>query len=165
MTAAPARRWPASSCTASSHVPPRSSSPAVAEPGLRHQRGTVDFVAYTQPMIEAGTTRTGRWLRERRVRIALWVAVIEGLIAAFSHDIGRWTILVLAVIVLAFYMVAGRQIKWDVARQLSWIAATSQALAILVIIFAFILKLVAIVAIAVFAIVALVYLFSDRRHA
>ena len=123
------------------------------------------FVAYTQPMIEAGTTRTGRWLRERRVRIALWAAVIEGLIAAFSHDIGRWTILVLAVIVLAFYMVAGRHMKWDVARQLSWIAATSQALAILVIIFAFILKLVAIVAIAVFAIVALVYLFSDRRHA
>ena len=62
-------------------------------------------------------------------------------------------------------MVAGRQMKWDVARQLSWIAAASQVLAILVIIFAFILKLVAIVAIAVFAIVALVYLFSDRRHA
>ena len=137
----------------------------MAAPGLRHQRGTVDFVAYTQPMIEAGTTRTGRWLRERRVRIALWVAVVEGLIAAFSHDIGRWTILILAVIVLAFYMVAGRQMKWDVARELSWIAAASQALAILVIIFAFVLKLVAIVAIAVFAIVALVYLFSDRRHA
>ena len=92
-------------------------------------------------------------------------AVVEGLVAAFSHDIGRWTILVLAVIVLAFYMVAGRQMKWDVARQLSWIAAASQALAILVIIFAFILKLVAIVAVAIFAIVALVYLFSDRRHA
>ena len=116
-------------------------------------------------MIEAGSTRGGRWLRDRRVRIALWVAVVEGLIAAFSHDIGRWTILGLAVIVLAFYMVAGRQMKWDVARQLSWIAAASQALAILVIIFAFILKLVAIVAIAVFAVVALVYLFSDRRHA
>jgi hypothetical protein len=116
-------------------------------------------------MIEAGSTRTGRWLRERRVRLALWVAVVEGLIAAFSQDIGRWTILVLAVIVLAFYMVAGRAMKCDVARQLSWIAATSQALAILVIIFAFILKLVAIVVIALFAIVALVYLFSDRRHA
>ena len=121
-------------------------------------------MAYSQPMIEAGSTRTGRWLRERRVRIALWVAVVEGLIAAFSHDIGRWTILVMAVIVLAFYMVAGRQMKWDVARQLSWIAAASQVLAILVVVFAFILKLVAIVIIVGFALVALVYLFSDHKQ-
>ena len=115
-------------------------------------------------MIEAGTTRGGRWLRQRRVRIALWVAVIEGLIAAFSHDIGRWTILAMAVIVLAFYIVAGRQMKWDVARELSWIAAASQVLAILVVIFAFILKLIAIVVIVGLALVALVYLFTDYRQ-
>lgn len=121
-------------------------------------------MAYSQPAIEAGSTRGGRWLRDRRVRIALWVAVIEGLIAAFSHDIGRWTILLMAVIVLAFYIVAGRQLKWDVARQLSWIAAASQVLAILVIIFAFVLKLVAIVIIVGFALVALVYLFTDHKQ-
>ena len=122
------------------------------------------FVAYSQPAIEAGGTRGGRWLRERRIRIALWVAVIEGLIAAFSQDIGRWTILVMAVIVLAFYIVAGRQLKWDVARELSWIAAASQVLAILVIIFAFVLKLIAIVIIVGFALVALVYLFTDHKQ-
>jgi hypothetical protein len=121
-------------------------------------------VAYSQPAIEAGSTRGGRWLRDRRIRIALWVAVIEGLIAAFSHDIGRWTILLMAVIVLAFYIVAGRQLKWDVARQLSWIAAASQVLAILVIIFAFVLKLIAIVIIVGFALVALVYLFTDHKQ-
>jgi hypothetical protein len=122
------------------------------------------FVAYSQPAIEAGSTRGGRWLRERRIRIALWVAVIEGLIAAFSQDIGRWTILVMAVIVLAFYIVAGRQLKWDVARELTWIAAASQVLAILVIIFAFVLKLIAIVIIVGFALVALVYLFTDHKQ-
>jgi hypothetical protein len=121
-------------------------------------------MAYSQPAIEAGGTRIGRWLRDRRIRLTLWVAVIEGLIAAFSADIGRWTILVLAVIVLAFYVLAGRHIKWDVARELSWIAAASQVLAILVVIFAFVLKLVAIVAIVGFALVALYYLFSDRRE-
>jgi hypothetical protein len=115
-------------------------------------------------MIEAGSTRIGRWLRERRIRIALWTAVIEGLIAAFSHDFGRWTILVLAVIVLAFYIVAGRHLRWDAARELSWIAAASQVLAILVVIFAFILKLVAIVVIVGLALVALFYLFSDHRQ-
>jgi len=121
-------------------------------------------VAYSQPAIEAGTTRTGRWLRQRRIKIALWTAVVEGLIAAFSQDLGRWTILALAVIVLAFYMVAGRRFSWDVARELSWIAAASQVLAILVIIFAFLLKLVAIVIIVGFALVALAYLFTDHRQ-
>jgi len=121
-------------------------------------------MAYTQPAIEAGTTRTGRWLRQRRIKIALWTAVVEGLIAAFSQDLGRWTILALAIIVLAFYIVAGRRFSWDVARELSWIAAASQVLAILVIIFAFLLKLVAIVIIVGFALVALAYLFNDHRQ-
>jgi hypothetical protein len=106
----------------------------------------------------------GRWLHERRIRIALWTAVIEGLIAAFSADIGRWTIIALAVVVLAFYIVAGRGLKWDAARELSWIAALSQVLAIFVVIFAFILKVVAIVVIVGLALVALFYLFSDRRQ-
>ena len=115
-------------------------------------------------MIEAGTTRGGRWLRQRRVRIALWVAVIEGLIAAFSHDIGRWTILAMAVIVLAFYIVAGRAMRWDVARQLSWIAAASQALVLLVPIFFFFVKAVAIAIVAVVAVVALIVLFAERER-
>jgi hypothetical protein len=115
-------------------------------------------------MIEAGSTRIGRWLRERRLRLALWIAVIEGLIVALTSDISRWTVLVIAVIVLAFYVLAGRTMRWDVGRQLSWIAAASQSLAILVVISAFILGLVAIVVVALFAVVALVYLFSDYRR-
>ena len=121
-------------------------------------------MAYSQPMIEAGTTRTGRWLRERRLRLALWVAVIEGVLVALTADLTKWTVLVIGIILLAFYIVAGRNMRWDVARQLSWIAAASQALAILVVILAFVLGLLAIVAVVVFAIVALVYLFSDTRH-
>jgi hypothetical protein len=121
-------------------------------------------MAYSQPMIEAGSTRTGRWLRERRIRLALWVAVIEGLLVAITPDLTKWTVLVIGAILLAFYIVAGRNMRWDVGRQLSWIAAASQALAILVVILAFVLKLVAIVAVVVFAIIALVYLFSDYRR-
>ena len=121
-------------------------------------------MAYSQPMIEAGSTRIGRWLRARRIRISLWVAVIEGLIVALTPDLTKWTVIIIGAIVLAFYVVAGRSMSWDVARQLSWIAAASQALAILVVIFAFILKLVAIVAVVILAIVALAYLFSDSRR-
>jgi hypothetical protein len=115
-------------------------------------------------MIEAGSTRVGRWLRERRVRLALWVAVIEGLIVALTPDLTRWTVLVIAAIVLAFYMVAGRNMSWDVARQLSWIAAASQALAILVVILAFIVWISAVVLVGIFAIIALVYLFTDSKR-
>jgi len=121
-------------------------------------------MAYSQPMIEAGTTRTGRWLRERRIRLTLWVAVIEGLLVAITADLTKWTVLVIAAILLAFYIVAGRHLRWDVGRQLSWIAAASQALAILVVVLAFVLEYVAILAVVVFAIIALVYLFSDYRR-
>ena len=121
-------------------------------------------MAYSQPMIEAHSTRVGRWLRERRLRLALWVAVVEGVIVALTPDITKWTVLVLAIIVLAFYVLAGRTMSWDVGRQLSWIAAASQALAILVVILAFIVGLVAIVLVALFAVVALAYLFSDYRR-
>jgi len=115
-------------------------------------------------MIEAGSTRTGRWLRERRLRLALWTAVIEGILVAVSHDLTRWTVLVIAVIVLAFYVLAGRTMKWDVGRQLSWIAAASQALAILVVLLAFVVGLLAIVLVGLFAVLALAYLFSDYRR-
>jgi len=106
----------------------------------------------------------GRWLRGRRLRLALWVAVVEGLLVALTHDLTKWTVLIIGAILLAFYIAAGRNIRWDVARQLSWIAAASQALAILVVILAFVLKLVAILAVAIFAIIALVYLFSDYKR-
>ena len=121
-------------------------------------------MAYSQPIIEAGGTRIGRWLRGRRVRLALWVAVIEGLLVALTPDLTKWTLLVIGAILLAFYMVAGRNMSWDVGRQLSWIAAASQALAILVVILAFLLEWVAVIAVVIFALVALAYLFSDARR-
>jgi len=121
-------------------------------------------MAYSQPMIEAGSTRIGRWLRERRLRLALWVAVVEGLLVALTPDLTKWTVIIIGTILLALYIVAGRNMRWDVGRQLTWIAAASQALAILVVILAFVLKLVAIVAVVIFALVALAYLFSDSRR-
>lgn len=115
-------------------------------------------------MIEAGSTRGGRWLRDRRLRLALWIAVIEGIIVAATPDLSRWTVLVIGTIVLAFYVLAGRNMRWDVGRHLSWIAAASQAIAVLVVIFFFIFEWIAIAAIAVVAIFALIYLFSERRQ-
>jgi hypothetical protein len=116
-------------------------------------------------MIEGGSTRGGRWLRDRRLRLALWIAVIEGIIVAATPDLSRWTVLVIGTIVLAFYVLAGRNMRWDVGRHLSWIAAASQAVAILVVIFFFVFEWIAIAAIAALAIFALIYLFSEHRQA
>ena len=117
-----------------------------------------------QPVIDSDSTPVGRWLRARRVRLAIWVAVAEGLIVALENDISKWTVMILAIAVLALYFIAGRDLKWDVGRQLAWIAAASQVLALLVALFAFIVWGIALGAVVVLAILALVYLYSDLRR-
>jgi hypothetical protein len=125
-------------------------------------------VAYSepqpQPVIDSDSTKVGRWLRARRVRLAVYVALAEGLIVALTPDISKWTVMILAIAVLALYFVAGRDLKWDVGRQLAWIAAASQVLALLVALFAFIVWGIALGAVVVLAILALVYLYSDLRR-
>jgi hypothetical protein len=112
--------------------------------------------------IEHRSTRTGRWLRARRIRIALWIAVIEGIVVALAHDVSRWTVVAIAIPVLALYVVWGRNARSDTVRQVAWIGGASQALAVVVVIMAFILSWLALVLAAIFAAVALLFLFSDR---
>ena len=69
--------------------------------------------------IEHRSTRMGRWLRARRIRIALWIAVLEGIIVALAHDISRWTVVAIAIPVLALYVVWGRQARSDTVRQIA----------------------------------------------
>ena len=115
-------------------------------------------------VIEAHSTRAGRWLRERRLRFALWIAILEGIVVALEHGITRWTLLVLAIAVLALYVVWARNLRWDAGRQIAWIVAASQCLALLVVLFVFILKALAWILIVGFAIIALAYLFADLRR-
>jgi hypothetical protein len=112
--------------------------------------------------IEHRSSRTGRWLRARRIRIALWIAVLEGIVVALAHDVSRWTVIAIAIPLLALYIVWGRNARSDTVRQLGWIAGASQALAVVVVIMAFILNWLALVLAGVFAAVALLFLFSDR---
>jgi hypothetical protein len=112
--------------------------------------------------IEHGTTRTGRWLRTRRIRFALWIAVGEGIIVALLHDVSRWTVIAIAIPLLAIYLFWGRNASSDTARQVTWIAGASQALAVVVVIFAFILSWLALLLAGIFAAIAILYLLSDR---
>jgi phosphatidylserine synthase len=121
-------------------------------------------MALSESAVEHGRSRAGRWLRERRLRLALWIAVLEGIVVAVRGDISRWTVVVIAAVVLIAYMLVRDNIRWDAARQVVWIVAASQVLALLVVILAFVVGLVALVLVGLFAVVALFYLFSDLRR-
>ena len=119
---------------------------------------------HEHPAIEAHSSRASRWLRERRLRLALWIAVLEGIVVAVRGDFSRYTVVVIAAVVLVLYMATRERMRWDAGRQVIWIVAASQALALLVAILAFIISTIALVLVALFAIAALVYLFSDLRR-
>jgi hypothetical protein len=121
-------------------------------------------VAVSQPVIEGGSSRAGRWLRGRRLKLALWIAIFEGIVVALRGDISRWTVVAIAALVLIIYMLVRQNVRWDAARQVLWIVAASQVLAVLVVILAFVVGAVALVLVALFALVALAYLFSDLRR-
>jgi hypothetical protein len=117
---------------------------------------------YGATAIEHGSTRPGRWLRERRLRLTLWITLVEGLLY-LVHVLHWWEAVVLAAIGVGFWWYAGRRSRSDLIRQASWIFAASQLLVLCVPIALGILKLLAVGLIAVLAIIALFFLFRERR--
>jgi hypothetical protein len=113
--------------------------------------------------IDHGTSRTGRWLRARRNRFALTIALVESIVVVIFNDVSKWTVIGLALVAFVLYWFAGRSSRSDAFRQSSWIFATSQLLAVLAAILAFILLWAAILAAVVFAVIALFFVFTDRR--
>jgi hypothetical protein len=112
--------------------------------------------------IEHGSSRSGRWLRARRIRFTLWLAAFEGLLYLF-HVVHWWAAVLLAIIATALYWFVGRNGRSDTLRQATWVFAAVQLLVLLVPLALGIVKAVAIAVIAVIAIVALVVLFTERR--
>jgi FtsH-binding integral membrane protein len=113
--------------------------------------------------IEHETSRAGRWLRERRNRIAFWIAAAEAILVAVFHSASRWTVMGVAVIAVAVYLYKGRDADSDTARQVTWIFAASQALAFIAAVLALLIGPLVLIVAAIFAVVALFILFTDRR--
>ncbi|HUZ82467.1 MAG TPA: hypothetical protein VMU73_09500 [Gaiellaceae bacterium] len=111
--------------------------------------------------IEHGSSRSGRWLRERRLRLTLGIAAVEGLLYLF-HALNWWAAVALAAIAVGFWWYAGRSSRSDLVRQVAWIFAASQLLVLCVPIALAIVKAVAIAVIALIAIAALIFLFTER---
>ena len=65
------------------------------------------------------------------MRIAIWIAVVEGILVVV-HVIPWWAAVIVAALAVLFYFEVGRKSGSDTIRQSSWIVAASQALVALV---------------------------------
>ena len=112
-------------------------------------------------VIEHGSTSSGRWLRERRLRITLWIAAAEGLLY-LAHVLHWWQAVTLAVVGVGLFWLARRTNRSAFVQDLTWILAASQLLVLCVPIALSIVEAFAIGIIAVLAIVGLVLLFTRK---
>ena len=113
----------------------------------------------SSPPVERGP---GGWLRVRRHRLAIWIALGEGIIVLVSHDLTKWTVVALAV-VAALAWTFGRNTRSNGLREGLWIFVVSQLLAVVLVLFAVFFKWLLILGLIVCAVVALAFLWFDRR--
>lgn len=111
--------------------------------------------------IEHGSSRSGRWLRDRRLRIAFLIAAVEGLLYLVGV-LNWWFVVLFAVVALVVWAYVGRTSKSDTLRQATWILALSQVTVLLVPLAFWLLKWLAIGVVVALAIVAVVVLFRKR---
>jgi hypothetical protein len=111
--------------------------------------------------IEHGSTRLGRALRESRLKIAVLIALVEGVLVLIG-EIRWWIVVLLAIGAVVLYVGRGREARREEIREGTWILAVSQLAVVLVPVLALVLTAFAVVALVVFAIIALVILLRDR---
>ena len=112
--------------------------------------------------IEHRQGRLGPLLRARRAHVILWIILVEGVLVLVDA-IPWWSVLLLAAVSFVVYLTTGRRHPSQVVRELSWIAAVSQLVVVLVPVLAVILTTLAIVALVVVGLAVLVLLLLDRR--
>jgi hypothetical protein len=112
--------------------------------------------------LEHDGTRLGRRLRESRLRIALLLALAEGVLVLVGA-IEWWVVVLLAIGAVAIYVSRGRGARREELREASWIFAVSQVAVVLVPALALVVTAFAVVALVLLAVVALVVLLRDRR--
>lgn len=113
-------------------------------------------------VIEYGSTPRSRWLHARRFKIALGIALAEGVLVIVDV-IPAWIAVLAGIAVVGYWFFVGRNHKSQVARDAGWTAAMSQVIVALVPLLAFVLTTLAILVLVLIAVVALVALIADRR--
>jgi hypothetical protein len=113
-----------------------------------------------EPVIEHRESRSARWLRERRLRIALLIAFVESLVVLL-RDHGWWYVLGAAFVAVILYFL-GRRTTSKALHEATWIFATSQLIAVLVPFLWLAAKTLAIIVLVLIGLFFLVILLLDR---
>ena len=116
----------------------------------------------TSPVIEAGESVRGNWLRERRLRLALLIGLVESVLVLWG-GLGWFWVLALAAVAIALYAFAARGARFHALREIAWIFAASQLIAVIVPVLWEVAKFFAIIILVVMAALLLVMLLMDRR--
>lgn len=115
--------------------------------------------------IEGSRGPTG-WLHRHRLRIVLWIAVIEAILIWATHGLHFATIAVLAVVAFAsllLYRFTMERTRSSFLHQLAWLLAASQLGATVLVAAGYIIVGALIVLLVLFALVALGLLLLQRR--
>ena len=113
-------------------------------------------------LIEHGETRLARRLRSNRYKVALAIAAFEGILV-LAGAIPWWIVVLLALVSLAGYVAWGREHESADVRVVTWTAAVSQLVVVLVPVLAGLVVVLAAVVVVLLAAVALAALLLDRR--
>jgi hypothetical protein len=116
----------------------------------------------SQILIEHGESRLTRRVRHNRYKIALAIAALEGILV-LAGAIPWWLVVFLALAALAAYVGWGREHESSDVRVITWTAAVSQLIVVLVPMLAGALVVLAALAVVALAAIALAALLIDRR--
>jgi hypothetical protein len=116
----------------------------------------------TSPVIEAGDSGRGLWLRERRLRLALLIGLVETVFVVWG-GLGWFWVLALAAAAVALYIYVARGARFHSLREIAWIFAASQLIGVIVPVLWEVAKFFAVVILVLMAALLLVMLLMDRR--
>ena len=111
--------------------------------------------------IDQGSSKWERFVYVNRYKLALAVVIVEALLVALS-GISLWLVLVIGGLVLALFLLVRQELS-GLGRQLAWVGAASQAIAVLVFVLVLVAAILVIVAVVVLALAVLGALFWGRR--
>jgi hypothetical protein len=113
-----------------------------------------------EPVIEDRESSSHRWLRERRLRIALLIAFIESLLVVTS-SLGWFWVVGAAIIAVVLYWL-GRRTSSGTVHEVTWILAASQLISVIVPLLWEVVKFLAILVLVLLALFFLAILLLDR---
>jgi hypothetical protein len=113
-----------------------------------------------EPVVEHRQSAGARWLRERRLRIALLIAFIESLLVIFS-SLGWFWVVGAAAVAVALYLL-GRRTGSATVHELTWVLAASQLISLIVPLLWEVVKFLAILVLVLLALFFLAILLLDR---